>query len=216
MKTRVSISVVLCLTLVTGNWVTLGKLQLRQVAAQTKGESCDPVARIEISPGGQALLDRYNESVRNIADGERLCHRDRVQRLSGEVRIYCNQDSREREIISRQFKSITPLCRTVLSNNDVIIRSGELIVSPIGETENPRPPIRWERVDGAIAYIVSIEGPGVNWQRQVQQVDASQIQLDYPQEEESLQTEFAYTVKVEAIGSSDPIEDKVTVRFKPQ
>ncbi|MEC4894406.1 MAG: hypothetical protein SAL07_13985 [Oscillatoria sp. PMC 1051.18] len=207
---RVSITVFLCLTVVTENWLTVGKLQLEQAVAQTTTESCERVGRIEISPGGQVLLDRIDQPVRNMRNNETLCHGDRVQWVFGEVTIHCDINYKE-EIRYRQFENITPLCK---KKNDW--RSGEVIVSPIGETENPRPSIRWERVDSAIAYIVSIEGPGVNWQRQVQQVDASQIQLDYPQEEESLQTEVAYTVKVEAIGSSDPIEDKVTVRYIPQ
>ena len=70
--------------------------------------------------------------------------------------------------------------------------------------QGDRPTISWNPVEGATVYRVRVQGPGVDWKREV-----SATELEYPEEEPPLQPGGYYQVIVRA-GDKSSIHDRGT------
>lgn len=87
------------------------------------------------------------------------------------------------------------------------------VITPNEISNNSRPTISWERVADAESYTVSVIGPDINWQINV---EAENTELIYPEEERSLATDNAYEILIIANRSQEPLIASRVVNIKDE
>ena len=87
------------------------------------------------------------------------------------------------------------------------------VIAPNAISSNPRPTISWERIADAESYTVSIIGPDMSWQTNV---EAEHIELTYPEAEPPLAAGSAYEILIIANRPQEPMVASRVVNIRAE
>ena len=215
MKRRVSISIVLGLTLTAIDWGTASNWQPNAtLAVEVSTNTCNnPVGRLISVQGAVQLKRRGRSDYHSTAVGTELCLGDVVRAAKGaRAIVQCSDPNQNPWTVPEGVPSgVANGCREpnkprfrvpgpITPSRDRLGRSIPYIISPNSTLLlNDKPKLRWQPVPGATSYIVRVSGPKVTWETEV-----STTEVVYPGEPPLQPVEQGYLLTVEADNGESP------------